>query len=96
MNCKNLQRMLYYPDACIPIFGKDYLLYFIIITASTDLCQLCKTSSGQHQHGSDVICVGAGFTGSVLGFQDGQLRRTNLNAKIAKNTNVIPLSFSST
>ena len=43
-----------------------------------------KNQVEQHQHGSDVICVGAGFTGSVLGFQDGQLRRTNLNAKIVK------------
>ena len=55
-----------------------------------------KNQVEQHQHGSDVICVGAGFTGSVLSFQDGQLRRTNLNAKIVKNANVIPLSFSST
>ena len=55
-----------------------------------------KNQVEQHQHGSDVICVGAGFTGSVLGFQDGQSRRTNLNAKIVKNANVIPLSFSST
>ena len=31
----------------------------------------------QHQHGLDVICVGAGFTGSVLGFQDGQLTLFN-------------------
>ena len=55
-----------------------------------------KNQVEQHQHGSDVICVGAGFTGSVLGFQDGQSRRTNLNAKIVENANVIPLSFSST
>ena len=71
--------------------------YISLLSLQTLISVSCaKNKVEQHQHGLDVICVGAGFTGSVLGFQDGQLRRTNLNAKIVKNANVIPLSFSST